>query len=103
MPAGLLRGPSERTLLHGPFIIAPNQRKAQGAACGGPIGIVNTGDEIEIDALKNTISLNIPDAEYKARMDAFTPKGPGEKRGVLGKYAKLVASASEGAVTDKYL
>ncbi len=73
------------------------------AACGGPIGIVNTGDEIEIDALKNTISLNIPDAEYKSRMEAFTPKGPGEKRGVLGKYAKLVASASEGAVTDKYL
>jgi dihydroxy-acid dehydratase len=36
-------------------------------------------------------------------MDAYQPTGTGEKRGVLGKYAKLVASASEGAVTDKYL
>jgi dihydroxy-acid dehydratase len=73
------------------------------AANGGPIGIVNMGDEIEIDAIKNSISLNIPDDEFQRRMDAFEPKGAGEKRGVLGKYAKLVVSASEGAVTDKYL
>ncbi len=71
------------------------------AACGGPIGIVQSGDEIEIDAVKNTISLNIPDSEYESRMADYQPKGPGETRGVLGKYAKLVASASEGAVTDK--
>ncbi len=71
------------------------------AACGGPIGIVQSGDEIEIDAVKNTISLNIRDSEYESRMAAYEPKGPGETRGVLGKYAKLVASASEGAVTDK--
>lgn len=73
------------------------------AAVGGPIGIVRNGDEIEIDAVKNTISLNIPQAEFDRRMAAFKPKGPGAKRGVLGKYAKLVASASEGAVTDKNL
>jgi len=73
------------------------------AACGGPIGIVRDGDTIEIDAVKNSISLLIPDAEYESRMAAFTPSGPGEKRGVLGKYAKLVTSASEGAVTDKGL
>ncbi len=71
------------------------------AACGGPIGIVQSGDEIEIDAVKNSISLNIPDSEYESRMAAYHPKGAGETRGVLGKYAKLVASASEGAVTDK--
>ena len=71
------------------------------AACGGPIGIVQSGDEIEIDAVKNTISLNIPDSEYESRIADYQPKGPGETRGVLGKYAKLVASASEGAVTDK--
>lgn len=71
------------------------------AACGGPIGIVQSGDEIEIDAVKNTISLNIPDSEYESRMADYQPKGSGETRGVLGKYAKLVASASEGAVTDK--
>jgi dihydroxy-acid dehydratase len=69
------------------------------AACGGPIGIVNSGDTIEIDAVKNTISLLIDDAEYEARMAAFTPRGPGETRGVLGKYAKLAATASEGGVT----
>jgi len=73
------------------------------AACGGPIGIVQTGDEIEIDAVKNSISLCIEEAEFERRMKAFTPKGPGEKRGVLGKYAALVATASEGAVTDKNL
>ncbi len=73
------------------------------AACGGPIGIVQNGDTIEIDAVKNTIDLLIDAAEYAARMEAFQPTGPGETRGVLGKYAKLVASASEGAVTDKDL
>lgn len=73
------------------------------AACGGPIGIVKNGDEIEIDAVKNTISLNIPQDEYDARMAAYKPAGPGSRRGVLGKYAALAASASEGGVTDKNL
>lgn len=73
------------------------------AAKGGPIGIVKSGDEIEIDAVNNTINLLISDQEYDQRMQAFTPSGPGETRGVLGKYAALVATASEGAVTDKYL
>jgi len=73
------------------------------AACGGPIGIVKNGDTIEIDAVANRIDLLIDEDEYKARMAAYQPKGPGETRGVLGKYAKLVATASEGAVTDKNL
>ncbi|MCH2155441.1 MAG: dihydroxy-acid dehydratase [Opitutales bacterium] len=73
------------------------------AANGGPIGIVKSGDTIEIDAVKNTISLLISDEEYIARMDAYTGKGSPEKRGILAKYAKTVASASEGAVTDKHL
>lgn len=73
------------------------------AAKGGPIGIVKSGDGIEIDAVKNTINLLIDDTEYEARMAAFKPTGAGEKRGVLGKYAALVATASEGAVTDKNL
>ena len=73
------------------------------AARGGPIGIVRSGDLIEIDAVKNTISLLIPDAEYAARMAAYKPLPPRETRGVLAKYAKLVSTASEGAVTDKYL
>lgn len=73
------------------------------AAKGGPIGIVRNGDQIEIDAVKNTISLLIPEAEYAARLAAYTPPPAKETRGVLAKYARLVASASEGAVTDKYL
>lgn len=73
------------------------------AACGGPIGIVKSGDEIEIDAVANTINLNIPEDEYAARMAAFVPTGATVKRGVLGKFAKTVSSASEGAVTDKNL
>ncbi len=73
------------------------------AAKGGPIGIVKNGDLIEIDAVKNTISVLISDEEYAARMKAYVPLPPKETRGVLAKYAKLVASASEGAVTDKYL
>jgi dihydroxy-acid dehydratase len=73
------------------------------AAKGGPIGIVRNNDMIEIDAVKNTISVLISDEEYAARMKAYVPLPPKETRGVLAKYAKLVASASEGAVTDKYL
>jgi dihydroxy-acid dehydratase len=73
------------------------------AAKGGPIGIVRNGDLIEIDAVKNTIALLIPEADYAARLAAYVPPAPKETRGVLAKYARLVASASEGAVTDKYL
>ena len=73
------------------------------SACGGPIGIVRTGDVIEIDAVKNTISLLIPDADYATRLAAYKPRAPRETRGVLAKYAKLVGTASEGAVTDKNL
>ena len=73
------------------------------AAKGGPLAIVKNGDLIEIDAVKNTIGLLIPDADYAARMAAYTPLPPKETRGVLAKYAKLVSSASEGAVTDKNL
>ncbi len=73
------------------------------AAKGGPIGIVRNGDLIEIDAVKNTISLLIPDADYASRLAAYKPLPPKETRGVLAKYAKLVSTASEGAVTDKYL
>ena len=73
------------------------------AAKGGPIGIVKSGDTIEIDAVKNTIELLISQEEYDIRLKEYVPSGAGEKRGVLGKYAALVATASEGAVTDKLL
>ena len=73
------------------------------AAKGGPIGIVKNGDLIEIDAKKNSIQLLIDASEYEERLRNYTPKPPKETRGVLAKYAATVATASEGAVTDKHL
>ena len=73
------------------------------AARGGPIGIVKNGDLIEIDADKNSIKLLIDESEYKNRLENYVPNPPKETSGVLAKYAALVATASEGAVTDKNL
>ncbi len=73
------------------------------AAVGGPIALLKDGDTITIDSVTNTITHDIPDAEYAARKAAWKPAPCKETRGVLAKYAKLVSSASEGAVTDKYL
>jgi len=73
------------------------------AAAGGPIAVIKNGDPITIDAGKSLISLDLPPKELKARLKAWKPRKPRATRGVLAKYAKLVTSASEGAVTDKYL
>jgi dihydroxy-acid dehydratase len=73
------------------------------AATGGPIAVVRNGDPITIDAGRHAINLDLPPRELKARLKAWRPKPPRETRGVLAKYARLVASASEGAVTDKHL
>ena len=73
------------------------------AAKGGPIGIVQDGDLIEIDAQKNSLELLISEEEYAERLKHYKPLPPKELRGVLAKYAALVATASEGAVTDKNL
>jgi dihydroxy-acid dehydratase len=73
------------------------------AALGGPIGVVKDGDEIEIDAKRNTIQLLISDEELESRLENFQPSGSPVKRGILAKYAKTVTSASLGAVTDKDL
>ncbi|PTY04834.1 dihydroxy-acid dehydratase [Opitutaceae bacterium EW11] len=73
------------------------------AAVGGPISIVKNGDPITIDAVKNEISIDLPASEIKKRQKAWSPRKPKETRGALAKYAKLVTSASEGAVTDKNL
>ncbi|UTF59026.1 dihydroxy-acid dehydratase [Gilvimarinus sp. DA14] len=70
---------------------------------GGPIAIIENGDEITIDAENAQISLNIPDAEIRARLGKWQRPAPRYTRGVLAKFAKTVSSASEGAVTDKEL
>lgn len=72
------------------------------AAMGGPIAIIKTGDSLTIDAENRTLNLNIPQAEIDARLAGWKKPAPKETRGVLAKYAKLVSSASEGAVTDKF-
>ncbi|MGB1139981.1 MAG: dihydroxy-acid dehydratase [Halioglobus sp.] len=70
---------------------------------GGPLAIVKDGDKITIDAGGSEISVDLDDAEIAARLDDWQAPAPTYTRGLLAKYAKTVASASEGAVTDKYL
>ena len=72
------------------------------AAVGGAIGIIRNDDQITIDAEKNELNLDLSDDALAARLDAWVQPEPREKRGVLAKYAKLVGSASLGAVTDRF-
>lgn len=70
---------------------------------GGLIGLVNTGDRISIDAESREITLHVDDAELATRRANWTRPAPKYTRGVLAKYARLVSSASTGAVTDMNL
>ena len=71
------------------------------AFVGGPIALVREGDSITIDAKKRLLQLNVPDSELETRRRAWKAPAPHYTRGVLAKYAKLVSSASLGAVTDR--
>ena len=73
------------------------------AFVGGTIALLKDGDEITIDAVKNRIDVKLDAAELESRRAAWKQPEPRYRRGVLAKYAKLVTSASEGAVTDKNL
>jgi dihydroxy-acid dehydratase len=73
------------------------------AQAGGPLAIVKNGDPITIDADKRTLTLDIPKKEIETRLRAWKAPKPRYTRGVLAKYASLVNSASEGAVTDATL
>jgi dihydroxy-acid dehydratase len=70
------------------------------AAVGGTIALVEEGDPITIDAERRLLQLDVPDKEIARRRAAWKPPAPKYTTGVLFKYAKLVSSASEGAVTD---
>jgi len=70
------------------------------AAVGGPIGLVRDGDFITIDAPARLLQLDVDDAELARRRATWKTPEPRYTRGVLSKYAKLVSSASRGAVTD---
>jgi dihydroxy-acid dehydratase len=69
------------------------------AMVGGPISLVKDGDLIDIDVKKGIIDLLISKAEFKRREKKWKPIKPHYKTGVLAKYASLVNSASEGAIT----
>jgi dihydroxy-acid dehydratase len=70
------------------------------AAVGGPIAFVKEGDTITIDAERTLLQLEVPEKEIEARRSAWTAPAPRYTTGVLSKYARLVSSASFGAVTD---
>jgi dihydroxy-acid dehydratase len=70
------------------------------AAVGGTIALVQEGDRITIDADRRLLQLEISDDELARRRARWTPPRPRYTAGVLHKYAKLVSSASIGAVTD---
>jgi dihydroxy-acid dehydratase len=81
---------------HG-FIIGHITPEAQE---GGPIALVHDGDRISIDAAACELRLEIGEAELAARRQAWASPLPRATSGVLGKYVRLVRSASEGCVTD---
>jgi len=69
------------------------------AAYGGPIAAVRDGDTIIFDIKARRLDVDISEQELKARLSQWTPPAPRYKTGVMAKYAKLVSSASEGAIT----
>jgi len=73
------------------------------AAVGGNIALVEEGDTVVIDADKNLLEIRIDDETLAERRRRWQPRPPNYRRGILGKFAKLVSSASHGAVTDKDL
>jgi|TARA_X000000950_G_scaffold83420_1_gene104993 dihydroxy-acid dehydratase len=73
------------------------------AHLGGPIALVEDGDTITVDAENAEINLHVSDEELAARKAKWQAPDAYTQRGTLAKYATLVSSASEGAVTDKYL
>ncbi|MDR4651613.1 MAG: dihydroxy-acid dehydratase [Nitrosomonas sp.] len=70
------------------------------AYVGGAIALVQEGDSITIDAEQRLLQLNVSDEELAKRRAAWQPPEPRYTRGVLAKYARLVSTASKGAITD---
>jgi dihydroxy-acid dehydratase len=70
------------------------------ASEGGPIALVREGDRIRIDVIERTLDLLVDEAELANRRAGWEPIPHKYRRGVLAKYAKLVGSASKGAVCD---
>ncbi|KZC93667.1 MULTISPECIES: dihydroxy-acid dehydratase [Clavibacter] len=69
------------------------------AVDAGPVAFVRDGDRIRVDIAARTLDLLVDDAELAARREGWAPLPPRYTRGVLAKYARLVHSAAEGAIT----
>ena len=69
------------------------------AALGGPIAAVHEGDTIHIDVNQRVLEIEVRDTALRQRMAQWKPPQPRYPGGVFGKYASLVSSASEGAIT----
>ena len=80
---------------HGPMVghVAPE------AAVGGPIGLLREGDIVTLDIPNRSLDVRLTEEEFSDRRSAWRPLPPKYTTGVLAKYAKLVSSAAEGAVT----
>lgn len=72
------------------------------AYVGGTIALVQEGDSITIDADRRLVQLNVSDDELAKRRARWTQPAPRYTRGVMAKYIKLVSTASQGAVTDRF-
>ena len=81
---------------HGPMVghVAPE------AAVGGPIALLKEGDEITLDIPNRQLNVKLTEEEFTDRQKAWQPLPPNYTSGALAKYAKLVGSASQGAVTQ---
>ncbi len=66
---------------------------------GGPIAALRDGDQVVFDIDRRRLDVDLPEAEIRTRIEQWTPPPPAYERGVMAKYARLVSSASEGAVT----
>ena len=70
------------------------------AQVGGNIALLQNGDNIQIDIERNRVDVDLTQEELGTRRKSFKPREIKYKKGVLAKYAKVVSSASRGAVTD---
>ncbi len=72
------------------------------AWCGGPIGLLKDNDRITIDTNSQLLSVEVSEEEFVERKKSWTAKPIEGLQGTLKKYNKLVSTASEGCVTDKF-
>jgi len=70
------------------------------SASGGNIALVQDGDTIRIDIPGRKLDVLVPEDELAARLKSWSPPKPKYRRGILGRYARLVHSAATGAILD---